>query len=157
MTLRAATSGTAASPSTARSARSYVRDSHFERSSTEDISLNSHSHSIRRCTSVGSRQFINVPGSGGSDEVTVQDCHVDGWTGTQGAMAFAMRGPTTVFDCSFTHAPDAAPPIRLTNWNTVLQSVMLSNNTAPNSTAVIDPGPNSQVVQNPRRDAAGRA
>ena len=127
----------------------YVRDSHFERSSEEDIFLNSHSHSIRRCTSVGSKQFLNVPLTGGSDEVTVQDCHVDGWTGPQGAMTFGMRGPTTVFDCSFTHPPDAAPPIRLTNYSTVSQSVTLSNNVAPASKTLLDPGPAAQIVQIP--------
>lgn len=127
----------------------YVRDSHFERSSIEDIFLNSHSHSIRRCTSVGSRQFISVPGSGGANEVTVQDCHVDGWTGTQGAMMFGMRGPTTVFDCSFTHAPDAAAPIRLTNCSGVLQSAILSNNVAPGSSTLIDPGQKSHIAQIP--------
>ena len=127
----------------------YVRDSHFERSSIEDIFLNAHSHSIRRCTSVGSHQFINVPGSGGSDEVTVQDCHVDGWTGKQGAMTFGMRGPTTIFDCSFTHPPDSGAPVRLTNVSSVLQSVTLSNNTAPGSATFINPGQLSQIVQIP--------
>ena len=124
----------------------YVRDSHFERSRVEDIYLNAHSHSIRRCTSVGSRQFLNVPGSGGSNEITVQDCHVAGWTGTQGAMMFGMRGPTTVFDCSFTTPPDKASPIRLTNCTGVLQSVILSNNTAPSSKALIDPSQDAQIV-----------
>ena len=127
----------------------YVRDTHFERSSIEDIFLNSHIHSIRRCTSVGSRQFVNVPMAGAANVITVQDCHVDGWTGTQGAMTFGMRGPTTIFDCSFTHAPDAGAPIRLTNWCGAAQSVVLSNNTAPGSKTLIDPGPNSQIAQIP--------
>ena len=127
----------------------FVRDTHFERSSIEDIYLNAHSHSIRRCTSVGSHQFLNVPGAGGSNEVTVQDCHVDGWTGTQGAMTFGMRGPTTIFDSSFTHAPDAGAPIRLTNGSGVLQLVTLSNNIAPGSSLLIDPGQDSQIAQIP--------
>lgn len=127
----------------------YVRDTHFERSSTVDIYLNSHSHSIRRCTSVGSNRFISAPLAANSDIITVQDCHVDGWTGTQGAIWLGMRGPTTVFDCSFTHAPDTDPPIRLTNWRTVLQSVILSNNVAPGSSTLIDPGLNSQIAQIP--------
>ena len=127
----------------------FVRDSHFERSAIEDIYLNSHSHSIRRCTSIGSHQFINTGQSAGSNEVTVQDCHVDGWTGKQGAMTFGMRGPTTIFDCSFTHAPDTAAPVRLTNFANVLQSVTLSNNTAPGSSTLLNPGPASQIVQIP--------
>ncbi len=127
----------------------FVRDSHFERSTVEDIYLNSHAHSVRRCTSVGSRQFLNVPLAGGPNVIAVQDCHVDGWTGTQGAMTFGMRGPTTIFDCSFTHAPDAGAPIRLTNVPGVLQSVMLSNNVAPGSSNLIDPGRDSQIAQIP--------
>jgi len=127
----------------------YVRDSHFERSSTADIILNAHSHSIRRCTSVGSNTFISVGRALVSNEVTVQDCHVDGWTGTQGAMAFGMRGPTTIFDCSFTHAPDSAAPIRLTNGWDALQRVTLSNNTASGSSALLSPGPNSEVARIP--------
>ncbi len=127
----------------------YVRDSHFERSSTVDIYLNSHVHSVRRCTSVGSNQFLTVPLAQNSDIITVQDCHVDGWTGAQGAISLGMRGPTTIFDCSFTHAPDAGPAIRLTNWRTVSQSVILSNNMAPGSSTLIDPGLNSQIAQIP--------
>ena len=124
----------------------YARDSHFERSSVEDIFLGSISHSIRRCTSVGSRQFLAVPQGGGPAEITVQDCHVSGWTGSQGAMTFGLRGPTTVFDCSFTNPPDAGAPIRMTNPGYTLQSVMLSNNTAPASSRVTDPGENSQIT-----------
>ena len=129
--------------------QAYVRDTHFERSSIVDVYLNSHAHSIRRCTSIGSNQFLKAPLTGSSDIITVQDCHVDGWTGTQGAISLGMRGPTTIFDCSFTHAPDAAPPIRLANWRTVLQSVILSNNVAPGSSTLIDPGLNSQIAQIP--------
>ena len=91
----------------------YVRDCHFERSRAQDIYLGSHAHSIRRCTSIGSAQFILVPNSGAGCAVTVQDCHVDKWVGSQGAIAFGMRGPDTIFDCSFTHPPgheSADPP-----------------------------------------------
>ena len=127
----------------------YVRDSHFERSLVEDILLGPIAHSVRRCTSVGSRQFLALAPGGNASEVVVQDCHVDGWTGSQGAMAFGLRGPTTVFDCSFTHPPDAAPPIRLNNPLGCLQSATISNNTASASSSVIDPGPESQVMQIP--------
>ena len=127
----------------------YVRDSHFERSTTEDISLCPHTHSVRRCTSVGSRQFVSVAQGGFADQVTVQDCHVDGWTGPQGAMAFGMSGPTTVFDCSFTHAPDASAPIRLTNPSYSQQLVTLSNNTTSGAASLVDPGINSSIVNVP--------
>ncbi len=127
----------------------FVRDSHFERSTSEDIYLDNHCHSVRRCTSVGSRQFISVGQAGFPNQVTVQDCHVSGWTGTQGAMTFGMRGPTTIFDCSFTNAPDARAPIRLTNHPMAAQQVMLSNNATSGSAPLLDPGPNSNVVQIP--------
>lgn len=127
----------------------HVRDSHFERSRLEDISLCPHTHSVRRCTSVGSRQFVSVEQGGFADQVTVQDCHVDGWTGTQGAMAFGMSGPTTIFDCSFTHAPDALAPIRLTNPGYTKQLVTLSNNAAPGAASLVDPGTNSSIMNVP--------
>jgi len=124
----------------------YARDSHFERSRVEDICLGAVSHSIRRCTSVGSRQFLAVPQNPCTSEITVQDCHVDGWTGNQGAMTFGFRGPTTVFDCSFTNPPGAGAPLRLTNPGYALQSALLSNNTAPASSRITDPGENSQIT-----------
>ena len=127
----------------------YVRECHFERSSIVDIWLFPHSSSIRRCTSIGSAQFLNTPYTGASAETTVQDCHIDGWTGKKGAMNFALRGPTTVFDTSFTHPPDTAAPIRLTNAGTIQQIVTLSNNSAPNSSALFVPAGNIQVVQLP--------
>lgn len=128
----------------------YIRDSHFERSRLEDISLCPHCHSIRRCTSVGSRQFISVAAPAAfANQVTVQDCHVDGWTGNRGAMEFGMRGPTTIFDCSFTHGPDTLAPVRLINGDSWAQQVIVSNNAAPGATAVVDPGLNSNIAQIP--------
>ena len=126
-----------------------VRDCHFERSRTEDIYLCSQLHSVRRCTSIGSKQFIFVPGSGDVCGATVEDCHVDSWTGTQGAMTFAMRGPTTVYDCTFTHPPDSKAPIRLNNSLYVKQLGLISNCFAPASPAVYDSGPNGQILEVP--------
>lgn len=123
----------------------YVRDCHFERSRTTDIFLPSAAHSVRRCTSVGSKQFITVPYSGGGCALTAEDCHVDGWTGTQGAMSFGMFGPTTVVDCSFTNPPDTKAPIRLTNAGNCQQPLIVSNNSAPSSEALIDQGADSRL------------
>ena len=57
----------------------YIRDCHFERSSNCDFySAGEHASSVRRCTSIGSRRFID-----GGDPVArlmVQDCQVEGWT-----------------------------------------------------------------------------
>lgn len=126
----------------------YVRDCHFERSKIVDIYLSSHSHSIRRCTSIGSKQFIFVPGAGSACPLTVQDCHIDSWTGSQGAIQLAMRGPDTIFDCSFSHAPDAKAPVRLTNSYMFSQSAFVSNNVTA-APSVVDPGDNSQIYQLP--------
>lgn len=126
-----------------------IRDCHFERSRNEDIYLCSQLHSVRRCTSVGSKQFIFVPGSGDICGATVEDCHVDGWTGTRGAMSFAMRGPTMVYDCTFTHPPDTKAPILLNNSVYCKQLALVSNNSAPVSTALYDAGKNAQVSEIP--------
>ena len=118
----------------------YVRDCHFERSHITDIFLPSSAHSVRRCTSVGSKQFIQVPYSGGGCALTAEDCHVDGWTGTQGAMSYGAFGPTTVVDCSFTHPPDTGAPIRLTNAGNCEQPLIISNDSAPSSSAIGESG-----------------
>ena len=123
----------------------YVRDCHFERSHTTDIFLPSCAHSVRRCTSVGSKQFITVPTSGNGCALTAEDCHVDGWTGTQGAMSFGMFGPTTVVDCSFTNPPDTKAPIRLTNAGNCEQPLIVSNNSAPSSQALVDQGADARI------------
>lgn len=127
----------------------YVRDCHFERSRLLDMYLCSESHSVRRCTSVGSKQFIYVPGSGGPCLVTAEDCLVDSWTGDKGAMTFGMRGPSTIFDCSFTHPPDTKAPVRLTNYGGFTQLLVTSNNSAPASTSVVDLGQNGRVATLP--------
>jgi len=126
-----------------------VRDCHFERSRLEDIYLCSQLHSVRRCTSIGSKQFILVPGSGDGCGATIEDCRVEGWTGSQGAMTFAMRGPTTIFDCSFTHPPDTKAPVRFINYAGWTQLALISNSTAPSSSAVYDAGRNAKVSEIP--------
>ena len=126
-----------------------VRDCHFERSRLEDIYLCSQLHSVRRCTSIGSKQFVLVPGSGDGCGTTVEDCHVDGWTGSAGAMTFAMRGPTTIFDCSFTRPPDKKAPVRFTNYGGWTQLAIVSNSFAPSSPAVCDAGQNAKISEIP--------
>lgn len=127
----------------------YVRNCNFIHSQVTDLFLCPHSHSVRRCTSVGSKQFILTANNYNGCEVTVEDCHVDGWTGSQGAITFASRGPNLVFDCSFTHPPDRKPPIRLTNWWNGRQLISVSNNTAPDSPQLIDQGFNSGLIHIP--------
>lgn len=88
----------------------YARNSHFERSATADVLLSpEHGSSLRRCTSVGSRIFLDYQHPVGP--LTVQDCHVAGWTGPDGAISIS-GAPVMLFDCSFADAPDGLPPVR---------------------------------------------
>jgi hypothetical protein len=78
----------------------YMRECHFEGSTETDIStLGEHGSSIRRCTSFGSKMFLQHtdPVSG----ATIQDCWIDGWTGTDGAMTIRSGTPVVVMDCVF--------------------------------------------------------
>ena len=123
----------------------YVRDCNFQRSRERDILLCSHSHSIRRCVSVNSAQFLATETAGATLELMVQDCRVDGWTGAEGSITLKMRGPSIIFDCVFTHPPDNAPPIRLTNDSSSLQTLAVSNNSAPGSPNLVDKGRNADI------------
>ncbi len=126
-----------------------VRDCHFERSRITDILLGSQSHSVRRCTSSGSSQFIVSLAGGAGCIAMVEDCHVAGWTGSQGAINLGMLGVNTVFDCSFTNPPDSKAPIRLTNFGGWTQTILTANNSAPASSSVVDLGANGHLTQLP--------
>jgi hypothetical protein len=87
----------------------YVRDCHFERSREIDIYTHCGNNSAIRCTSVGSYRFLL------SDESFVlQDCHVEGWKSPNGAVFFGGGSNAfTIFDCTFTAPPSAAPPVQI--------------------------------------------
>jgi len=81
----------------------YARNCHFEKSRESDFYIGSeHNDSIRRCTSKNSRSFV-IERQENHDvvaAVTIQDCHVDGWTNPSGAII--LRGaPVLMFDCVF--------------------------------------------------------
>ncbi len=128
----------------------YLHTSHFLRSKDVDVRQASASHSsaIRLCTSVGSRRFFDT-GSGMHQSITIQDCHVKGWTGKDGAVVMGQRGPTTVFDCVFSYPPTNSPPIRLVNPPATQQVLLLSNNTSVGTNALFDKGPNSRIIEIP--------
>jgi Pectate lyase superfamily protein len=94
----------------------YVRNCHFERSRVVDIRDGSeHCSSIRRSTSTGSQAFVLRKSSIAS--LTIQDCHVNGWTNTEGAVLLS-RPPLLLFDCVFTNPPRdthlaGLPPLRV--------------------------------------------
>ena len=101
----------------------YARNCHFEGSRETDFALGSeHGSSIRRCTSVGSRRFIEERGT--IAPVTIQDCHVAAWTDPEGAVHL-NGSPVLMFDCSFTRPPGDKPPVKLVNGG---QMLFVSNN-----------------------------
>ncbi|HEY3396068.1 MAG TPA: glycosyl hydrolase family 28-related protein [Armatimonadota bacterium] len=119
----------------------YVRDCHFERSTESDIWLCPHSQSIRRCTSIGSAQFIMTAPSGASTcEMTVQDCRIDRWTNLTGAITNVFRGPVTVMDTVFTNPPNTHPPITMINGTYSQQIAMVSNVRALGCSGLVDTG-----------------
>jgi hypothetical protein len=101
----------------------YARNCRFENSRQADFMVGSeHGSSIRRCTSVGSRRFVEEIGT--IAPLTVEDCHVAGWTDPDGAV-YLNGSPVLMFDCSFTRPPSAGLPVRLTNPS---QKLIVSNN-----------------------------
>ena len=102
----------------------YARNSHFENSGVSDFYFNpEHGCSIRRCTSTGSKQFVNSINS--VAPTTIQDCQVANWTATDTAVRLSSA-PVTVFDCVFTNGPVGSFPIESTLGS---QMVLISSNT----------------------------
>jgi hypothetical protein len=101
----------------------YARNCHFEDSREADFVVGSeHGSSIRRCTSVGSRRFVEERGT--IAPLTIQDCHVAAWTDPEGAVHLS-GSPVLMFDCSFTRGPLGQRPIKLANPS---QIILVSNN-----------------------------
>jgi hypothetical protein len=87
----------------------YVRDTHFEGSQAVDLLLHpEHGCSVRRCSSVGSRAFVDFANS--VAPMTIEDCRVEGWTNPDWAISVA-GGPVMIFDCAFTRPPSRNAPI----------------------------------------------
>jgi hypothetical protein len=82
-----------------------------------------HASSVRRCTSVGSRRFLEERGTIGP--LTIQDCHVAAWSDPEGAV-FPNGSPVLMFDCSFTQPPSDRAPVGLVNAD---QTLFVSANT----------------------------
>ena len=47
--------------------------------------------------------------------VTIQDCHVAGWTDPEGAVHLARQSRCCMFDCCFSRPPSDRPPVTLVN------------------------------------------
>lgn len=127
----------------------YVRECHFENSSVSDFYLCTHSHSIRRSTSLNSNMFIQSQVGGGNQEVVVDNCQVSGWKNKQGAIDTRLRGPNLIFDTVFTNPPCDAPPIRLGNGKYIEQLLITSNNSWKGCNDQVDPGVKSRMTEIP--------
>jgi hypothetical protein len=111
----------------------YVRNCHFEASREADISIHGeHGSSVRRCTSVGSKTFLACANA--VAPVTVQDCHVEGWTDPQGAIRLGGE-PAMVFDCVFSKPPGKNPAIQLSGGRPIV-----SGNVSASTAAVFTRG-----------------
>ncbi len=132
----------------------YVRDCHFENSKEQDILLPPHSHSIRRCTSTGSRAFVKWSQKGGHPLLlAVQDCHVSNWTDPKGAIQLNNRGPSLIFDSVFSNpAILSSPAINLVNEKHEDQILMTANLKGENVNTILNPGVNGTVHEIPRQD-----
>jgi hypothetical protein len=134
----------------------YARNSHFERSRQADFAVGSeHGSSIRRCTSVGSRRFIEERGT--IAPLTVQDCRVAAWTDPEGAVHL-NGSPVLLFDCSFTRPPNDRPPVRMSGGQKLIVSQnepvatdRLVSGAAAGQLYVIPPGRLKGVVTSPEQ------
>ena len=88
---------------------SYIRNCHFEGSTDCDLKIHSeHGSSIRRCTSVGSRLFLNFTAY--VAPLTIEQCHVARWQNPDGPIQFGGNiAPVILFDTTFSSPPNANP------------------------------------------------
>ena len=127
----------------------YARNCHFERSRESDFYIGSeHNDSIRRCTSKNSRSFV-IERQKKEDvvaAVTIQDCHVAGWTNPSGAVI--LRGaPILMFDCVFSNPPGSNPfPVNLINPD---QYLILSHNKGINTNSLIKKARANHIIELP--------
>jgi hypothetical protein len=122
----------------------YVRNSHFQNSRTADIlALPEHGCSVRRCTSTGSKRFLEL--NNPVTPMTVQDCQVANWTNPEGAISLS-GAPVILMDCTFTGGPEGKAPVRIARQG---QRVIVSENKAPGAPSIIQPGHAGKVYEVP--------
>ena len=114
-------------------AQVHVRSCSFKKSDDADILLgDSLGHTIRRCTSLGSKRFVH------GHDVTIQDCYVAGWRALDGAILVdSPRSPVCIFDCQFAMAPGRTGPIYVGDKSTKL---IVSNNRLEASPVIVGGG-----------------
>ncbi|EDY16133.1 hypothetical protein CfE428DRAFT_6322 [Chthoniobacter flavus Ellin428] len=130
--------------------KTIILNDHFQGSTVTDISTGAGlDQTVKRCTSVGSKAFFTV-GFGGSDTPQmVEDCWVDSWTGTGGAIVIGSRGPVCLTDVKLTNPPNTNPPIVCNNSPSCPLELVVSNVYCPTITNLINPGPASTTTTIP--------
>ena len=127
----------------------YARNCHFEQSAHTDFFVGAeHGCSIRRCTSIGSRRFVQEQTIA---PLTIQDCRVAGWTDPDAAVNL-NGGPVLMFDCVFTPVSSGVFPVRLEGGAKNL--LACNNDSAPAGRLVRNPLP-GQVYDIPAGAAHG--
>ena len=133
----------------------YVRNCHFRGSATVDLLLHpEHGSSVRRCTSVGSRAFVDFSNS--VAPLTIQDCRVEGWTNPDWAISIG-GGPVMIFDCVFTKPPSRTPPILSKGGYGVAggQRIVVSENVSGATQGVYDLGRRATLYEVPAGERKG--
>jgi hypothetical protein len=132
----------------------YVRNCHFEASRVVDIrDLSEHCSSIRRSTSTGSQAFVLRNSS--IAPLTIQDCRVDGWKNTEGAILLS-RPPVLLLDCVFSSPPHdqqqvGLPPVRVHSDG---QRLVVSGNQVQGAPGLIQ-GPRPMLMTIPSGQRQG--
>ena len=142
-------------------AKTVVLDTHFQGSTVCDISSGLTTR-MRRCTSSGSQLFYRNGASGVASMNVFEDCWIDGWTNTDGAIQLNDR-TDMAFDCTFTDPPAGAKGA-ICSRPAVPQDLTLSNNhVSPDAVPVrcpprarvnvieIPPGAHSAALTSPRQ------
>ncbi len=110
----------------------YVRNSRFERSKIADIiATPEHSSSIRRCISIGSKQFVIFDSP--ISPLTIENCTIIDWKDEKGAIVLKAMdkhpginaAPFTMFDCYFKNSSGSGTIINVLEPG---QQIFLSQN-----------------------------
>ena len=115
-----------------------VLDNHFSGSTVCDVTMGAgSSQTVRRCTSQGSKCFVTVQGGGSASSQLVQDCWVDSWTSTYGAIQLSSRGPANIEDMNFTNPPNSNAPIQWGNSPSCPAELLVSDIYCPGITNLV--------------------
>ncbi|MEI6424144.1 MAG: glycosyl hydrolase family 28-related protein, partial [Lentisphaerota bacterium] len=130
----------------------YMRNCHFEGSTERDIFTQSeHGSSIRRCTSTGSKMFLqhSDPVSG----ATIQDCWIDGWTNLDSPILVNSATPVILMDCviglpaNYVEGQKLPPAVKTGGWRQ--QRIIQSNNKVAGGGAFVVYKPNGTEATDP--------